>query len=111
MENPSSLKARATSRPAGLSRSASDRNTVPASGSRVPAAIWLLAKASPKVTSTPMTSPVERISGPSRVSTPGKRSKGRTASFTLTWSSTGTARRRRAAAAPRPAARPASGPP
>ena len=31
-----------------------------------------------------MTSPVERISGPSRVSTPGKRLKGRTASFTLT---------------------------
>ena len=76
--------------PAGLSRSASERKTVPASGSRVPAAIWLLAKARPKVLSTPITSPVERISGPSRVSTPGKRSKGSTASFTLTWSSTGT---------------------
>ena len=90
MENPSSPKARATSRPAGLSRSASERKTVPASGRRVPAAIWLLAKARPKVLSTPMTSPVERISGPRRVSTPGKRSKGSTASFTLTWSSTGT---------------------
>ena len=90
MEKPSALKARATSRPAGLSRSASDRNTVPESGRRVPAAIWLLAKARPKVLSTPMTSPVERISGPRSVSTPGKRSKGSTASLTLTWSSTGT---------------------
>ena len=32
---------------------------------RSPAAIWLLAKASPKVASIPITSPVERISGPS----------------------------------------------
>ena len=32
-----------------------------------------------------MTSPVERISGPSRTSTPGKRLKGKTASFTPTW--------------------------
>ena len=63
---------------------------MPESGSRVPAAIWLLAKARPKVMSTPMTSPVERISGPSSVSTPGKRSKGSTASLTLTWSSTRT---------------------
>ena len=33
--------------------------------------------------SMPMTSPVERISGPSSVSTPGNRLKGSTASFTL----------------------------
>ncbi len=90
MENPRPPKARATSSPAGLSRSARDKNTVPVSGSRVPDAIWLLAKAKPKVMSTPITSPVERISGPSSVSTPGKRSKGSTASLTLTWSSTGT---------------------
>jgi hypothetical protein len=77
-------------KPAGLSRSARERNTVPESGRRVPAAIWLLAKARPNVLSTPMTSPVERISGPSSVSTPGKRSNGRTASLTLTWSSAGT---------------------
>ncbi len=32
--------------------------------------------------SQPITSPVERISGPSSVSTPGKRAKGITASFT-----------------------------
>ena len=35
----------------------------------------------------PITSPVERISGPSTVSTPGKRAKGNTASLTATWSS------------------------
>ena len=33
----------------------------------------------------PMTSPVERISGPSTVSTSGKRLNGSTASFTATW--------------------------
>jgi len=33
-----------------------------------------------------MTSPVERISGPSKVSTPGKRANGNTASLTATWS-------------------------
>ncbi len=38
----------------------------PPSGSRLPAAIWLLAKARPNVRSMPITSPVERISGPSR---------------------------------------------
>src|SRR3712207_8977322 len=47
-----------------ISRSASDRNTNPLSGNRLPAAIWLFANASPKVRSTPITSPVERISGP-----------------------------------------------
>ena len=35
----------------------------------------------------PITSPVERISGPRMVSTPGKRANGNTASFTATWSS------------------------
>ena len=34
-----------------------------------------------------MTSPVERISGPSTASEPSKRSNGSTASLTLTWSS------------------------
>ena len=65
-----------------------------------PAAIWLLAKARPNVRSMPITSPVERISGPSSESTSGKRSNGRTASFTLTWPGAG--RRRRAS---RPSAR------
>ena len=34
-----------------------------------------------------MTSPVDRISGPSTVSTPGKRANGNTASLTPIWSS------------------------
>ncbi len=50
----------------------------------MPAAIWLLAKARPKVEPMPITSPVDRISGPRRVSTPGNRPKGSTASLTLT---------------------------
>ena len=37
----------------------------------------------------PMTSPVDFISGPSTVSTPGKRANGNTASFTPTWSKRG----------------------
>ena len=41
----------------------------------------------PKPESRPITSPVERISGPSSTSTPGKRAKGNTASFTATWAS------------------------
>ena len=68
--------------PDGLSRSASEKNTVPERGRRLPAAVWLLANASPNERSMPMTSPVERISGPSTVSTSGKRSNGSTASFT-----------------------------
>ena len=41
-----------------------------------------LAKAVPNESSMPMTSPVDRISGPSTVSTPWKRPKGSTASLT-----------------------------
>ena len=58
---------------------------MPAIGSRLPAAAWLFAKASPNERSIPITSPVERISGPRIVSTSGKRSNGSTASFTATW--------------------------
>ena len=54
------------------------------SGSRSPAASWLLANASPKVVSMPMTSPVLRISGPSTVSASGNRLNGSTASLTAT---------------------------
>ena len=56
--------------------------TVPLTGSMVPAPSWDLAKARAKSWSRPMTSPVERISGPSRISTPGKRANGNTASLT-----------------------------
>ena len=37
--------------------------------------------------SMPITSPVERISGPSTVSTPGNRANGNTASLTAVWAS------------------------
>ena len=78
-----------------LSASFTETNTAPSLGSFVPPASWLLAKARAKAASggspsrrqsRPITSPVERISGPSTVSTPGKRANGKTASFTATWS-------------------------
>ena len=59
------------------------------------AASWLFANAVGKSRSMPMTSPVERISGPSTESTMSpslvrKRLKGSTASFTATGASSGT---------------------
>ena len=45
-------------------------------------------KANPVVRSIPMTSPVDRISGPKTGSASGNRLNGRTASFTATWSPT-----------------------
>jgi hypothetical protein len=61
---------------------------VPSVGSTVPAASSALKNALPKVASMPMTSPVERISGPSAVSTSGKRLNGSTHSLIATepWS-------------------------
>ncbi len=55
---------------------------MPLRGRLVPPPIWLLAKAISNEPSMPITSPVDFISGPSTVSTPGKRAKGNTASFT-----------------------------
>ena len=49
---------------AGLSPSATVRNTVPWLGSLAPAAAWALANAVGKSAAIPITSPVERISGP-----------------------------------------------
>jgi len=46
---------------------------------------WVFAKAIPRSSSSPITSPVERISGPSVIVAPGKRTKGKTASFTHQW--------------------------
>ncbi len=71
--------------PWALSRSASEKKIVPSRGSLFQAPVWLLTNAIPKLRSMPITSPVERISGPSTVSTVGKRLKGSTASFTATW--------------------------
>ncbi len=47
-----------------------------------PAPSWLLSMASANVRPVPITSPVERISGPSTGSTPGNLLNGKTASLT-----------------------------
>ena len=57
--------------------------TVPLLGRREPAPSWLFSIASPNVRPTPITSPVERISGPRIGSTPGNLLNGNTASLTL----------------------------
>ncbi len=72
---------------ARLSRSATEMNTRPDSGKPPNAAAWDLANAVGKSTSNPITSPVERISGPRMASTicPSavrNRRNGSTASFT-----------------------------
>ena len=50
----------------------------------MPAASWLLANAIENRSLTPITSPVDRISGPSTISTPENLMNGNTASFTET---------------------------
>ncbi len=57
-------------------------NTCPDRGKRFPAAICALANAAPNDVPMPMTSPVDFISGPSNVSTPGNFENGKTASLT-----------------------------
>ena len=75
--------ANATATARGLSLFLTLRKTLPDRGSLVPAPSWDLTKASPNVLPTPMTSPVDFISGPRIVSTPGNLTNGNTASFTL----------------------------
>ncbi len=58
--------------------------TLPEMGIGELAPIWDLAKALEKLLSIPITSPVDFISGPRIVSTPGNFEKGKTASFTAT---------------------------
>src|SRR5882672_8666489 len=82
--NPISTRRRQGSTMPALSRSRTETKTAPASGRSTPAPSCDLAKARPKSASSPMTSPVERISGPRMRSTPGKRAKGNTASLTAT---------------------------
>ena len=65
-----------------LQRRTGEINTVPEVGSLFPAAIWLLAYAAAKLLSMPITSPVDRISGPRITSTPGNLLNGKTASLT-----------------------------
>ena len=60
-----------------MSSSRTETKTVPERGRSTPAPSCDLAKASAKSVSRPMTSPVDFISGPSSVSTPGKRAKGK----------------------------------
>ena len=67
---------------ARLSRFFTLMKTVPFCGQVLPGGHWALAKAIPKSWSMPMTSPVDFISGPRSVSTPGKRLKGKTDSLT-----------------------------
>ena len=67
----------------GLSLCLTEMKAFPERGSRVPAPICDFTKASPKLLPTPITSPVDFISGPSMVSTPGNLTKGNTASLTL----------------------------
>src|SRR5207244_13081078 len=61
-----------------------ERKAVPAVGSRRPAAGSALAKAVGRSQALAITSPVERISGPSTASAPGKRANGSTAALTET---------------------------
>jgi hypothetical protein len=81
---PMSISRRATPTVVVLSESRTLRKAVPASGSFTPAPSWALAKARSKLTSRPITSPVDFISGPRMVSTLGKRANGKTASLTAT---------------------------
>ena len=67
---------------AGLSWSLTLKKTVPLVGSTWPAESCALAKASPKVAATPITSPVDFISGPRTVSTPANLFQGKTGDFT-----------------------------
>ena len=80
---PSPCSSRATSTARALSPLLTVSTTVPEAGKREPAPSWLLSIASPKVRPTPITSPVERISGPRIGSTPGNLLKGKTASLML----------------------------
>ena len=77
-----------------LSLLATDTNARPLTGSDPYAAAWDFANAVPNTSSMPMTSPVERISGPRMVSTPSpaasrNRPNGSTASLTAIGASSG----------------------
>ena len=65
-----------------LSLFRADINTLPFFGNSIPAPNWALKNALSKLLSFPITSPVERISGPNKVSTPGNLLNGNTASLT-----------------------------
>ena len=83
-----------------MSLSFTEMNTVPSIGSTWPEPSWLLTNAMAKSLSMPITSPVERISGPRIGSTPGKRANGNTASLTATCLSVGGLRPKAASGLP-----------
>ncbi len=68
----------------GLSGSFTVMITFPSCGRSIPALACALANAIPKLSSKPIASPVDRISGPSSGSTSGSLLKGNTDSFTAT---------------------------
>ena len=68
-------------------------STAPLSGRPPSTLICDLAKAIPNESAIPITSPVERISGPRIRSTPWSLLKGKTASFTATYGGTGSSAR------------------
>ena len=70
---------------AGLSLSLTVSITCPASGRPLPAEICALANAVPNASAMPITSPVERISGPRIGSNSRNLANGKTASFTATY--------------------------
>src|SRR3954463_2703096 len=72
----------------GLSESFTVTSTEPLSGKPFDAASWDFAKLAPKDSEIPITSPVERISGPRIGSVPANLLKGNTASFTDTYGGT-----------------------
>src|SRR5947209_16287708 len=80
--NPNSRNRRASSTTSRLSRSFTLTKTVPVSGKICPADSCALAKASPKVSADPITSPVDFISGPRIGYPPGKRAPGNTGKYT-----------------------------
>src|SRR3989344_6168479 len=90
MLNPRPTKSLTTARDFSLSGVVREKRMRPSRGTEEPAASWDLKNARGKLLSMPMTSPVERISGESRTSVPGKRSQGSTASLTETKGGTGT---------------------
>src|SRR5207244_6378776 len=81
---PSPASAAATGTSARLSAARTERKTLPEFGSGRPAARSALANAVGRSAAVAITSPVERISGPSTGSAPGKRANGNTAAFTET---------------------------
>ncbi len=81
--NPRPASAAATGATDALSESRTERKTVPDVGSGRPAARSAFANAVGRSAALAMTSPVERISGPSTGSEPGNRANGSTAALTL----------------------------